>query len=106
MVWPLAQKSSIFTALLFCLYIIFAQVAILNIIAGIFIDQALGTVAKEYERQFKRAFRTIYREELKRTDGMTLEEFEAKIDLPALQKAFRKVDINPLLAIVSFQVLD
>lgn len=79
----------------------------MNIVTGIFVDQALVNAAKEKENYFVLKFRQMLSAGAKDSRGkITLERFADKVAEPEVQEHLRRVGINPLTAPISFQLLD
>merc|ERR1719440_609715 len=106
MIWPLAQNTHIFVAILFLLFILFTFLAVLNLITGTFVDQALHNAAKEKERYFLSKTKLILSKDNELFPNISSQEFEARLEDPELQKELRRVGINPLTAPIAFQLLD
>merc|ERR1719253_376605 len=56
--------------LMFCSYIAFALLAMLNVVTGIFVESALKNAAKETEHHFQDQVRAIYAQTDTNGDGM------------------------------------
>jgi hypothetical protein len=92
---------------MFCMYIAFALLAMLNVVTGIFVESALKNAAKETERTFVDQVRAIYALSDVNHDGMiSREEFDIEICDPEFQDYMKSIGIEPKEAKLLFDFLD
>jgi len=101
---PLMRDISPLMGVVFSFYIMGVVFALMNVIAGVFVDQAIRTA-----QQDKDHYMTSHMGDLFFNSGcnvVTWEEFKTKINAPDMQDYFRSINLNPAEARGLFDLLD
>merc|ERR1719265_2218167 len=90
----LRKSISPVMTLLFCCYVAFTQLALLNVITGVFVESALESNAEEKDANM--VARLIdFLENGDNPGTISLAEFESRLDDPILRLYFKSVDLDP-----------
>eukprot|EP00746_Dinoflagellata_sp_MGD_P026909 gnl/MRDRNA2_/MRDRNA2_163420_c0_seq1.p1 gnl/MRDRNA2_/MRDRNA2_163420_c0~~gnl/MRDRNA2_/MRDRNA2_163420_c0_seq1.p1 ORF type:complete len:489 (+),score=99.30 gnl/MRDRNA2_/MRDRNA2_163420_c0_seq1:58-1467(+) len=116
---PLVESSSLpfMHALVFAAYIIFTSVALLNVVTGVFVDNAMKATAEDKEMVIHDQLKTQHSavNDVKRlfeeTDGngsgeVSWEEFEQHLENPKVQAYFSSLELDASEARGLFKLLD
>lgn len=104
---PLAQKISMGVVPVFCLYIVFATMALMNVVTGVFVESAMDSANKDKESYMVQTARELFKgADPKRTGVITLTEFERQLRTPELKEHLKALGINAMSARGLFKALD
>jgi len=108
---PLREKISLFTALVFLVYIAFSMLAMLNVVTGVFVESVMKSTVKDRNlfmiSNARELFASIERDD--NSDGpvaMTWGVFQSKMHSPQMQEFFKAIDVDPCEAKGLFHLLD
>jgi len=91
----------------FILYVAFNQIAMLNVISGVFLETAMEIAREEKEIYVIRNARLVFTAADHNSTGtVTWADFERALDHPHMQSFFDAVDIRPSEARTLFDLLD
>jgi len=104
---PLLAQNSPLMALLLCLYVSFAVLAMLNVITGVFVDAALKSCTQENRKDLVNTLVELVNN-IQGGGGhpISLEEFREKITSPHVQSYFEELDLTTHEAEALFDLLD
>jgi hypothetical protein len=103
----LAQDSPLM-ALLLCLYVSFAVLAMLNVITGVFVDAALRSCANEDQKDLDNMLREMVAS-INGDDagaGISVEQFRDQLSLPHVQLFFKQLKLTTHEAKALLDLLD
>jgi hypothetical protein len=107
---PLKEQIDIKMGFAFQGYIAFVQYALLNVITGIFVENAVGNAKKDKQDEMAslvRHFLKIVSGEHEGNEGViTYEEYRNHLESPWMQQYFEYIDVDPSDAEFLFQLLD
>jgi len=103
----LSDQTGEWAVLPFIFYVVFYQVAVLNVISGVFLDKAMEIAKAEKDiyivRNARRIFMAVDRS---KAGTITWDNFQSALAHPRMQKFFEAVDIRPTEARTLFELLD
>jgi len=101
---PLMEHVSPYVGIVFCLYISFGVLCMLNVVTGIFVESACNSSAEEKDCNMVSRLQNF----LCKTDSgvLTWEDFEARLYDPEIQLYFKTVDLDVSEAQGLFRLLD
>jgi len=104
---PLGSIHVVLT-LLFCLYMAFAVLAMMNVVTGVFVDSAVQSSIKDQERDLATRLREFYRKtDIDGSGRITWDEFEHTLkQKDAAEYFFQNIGINIVEAKSLFELLD
>jgi len=103
----LGEQAGEWAVLPFIFYVVFYQVAVLNVISGVFLDKAMEIAKAEKDIYIVRNARLVFSAvDTGRTGTITWEHFKSALAHPRMQKFFEAVDIRPTEARTLFELLD
>jgi hypothetical protein len=116
---PLMDSVGHWIVPLFCLYISFSVLALLNVITGFFVQSSLDNAKKDNDtfmignvrEAFKKAVandnpNNQRQREINSSASMTWEDFEAQLRQPNMQAYFKAIDVDPSEARGLFRLID
>jgi voltage-gated sodium channel len=95
---------SIMLTPLFCLYVAFFVLAIMNVVTGVFVESALKSAKDDKERTMVNHMQELFNAQC--DSSLTWEDFIGMIDNPILVNYFQTIDVDPNEAGVVFKLLD
>lgn len=104
---PLARNIHVLLAPLFCLYIAFTLLALMNVVTGVFVENAIDSANRDKERYLVQTARELF--ERADPDGagvITWSEFERQLARPALQEYLKGMGVDTVSAKGLFKILD
>jgi len=104
---PLTHEMSTVYGLVFAFYIIFACLAMMNVMTGVFVEAALQISKRDDEIYMVNHMKQL----LKVTDiddsgEVSWEEFEAQLDNPDMMEYFKCIEVDPSEGRNIFNILD
>eukprot|EP00929_Paragymnodinium_shiwhaense_P026826 TRINITY_DN1586_c0_g1_i1.p1 TRINITY_DN1586_c0_g1~~TRINITY_DN1586_c0_g1_i1.p1 ORF type:complete len:731 (-),score=114.70 TRINITY_DN1586_c0_g1_i1:429-2621(-) len=104
---PLTHEMSTVYGLVFAFYIIFAVLAMMNVMTGVFVEAALAISKRDEEVYMVNHMKQL----LKITDvddsgEVSWEEFQAQLDNPDMLEYFKCIDVDPSEGQNLFNILD
>jgi len=105
---PLMTHVSVWLAPVFCVYISFTVLAMLNVVTAIFVESVLERTKKDRDLLLISNVRSLFRG----VDGgicggmMTWNTFLSKLDTPEMLEFFEAIDVDPSEAPCIFRLLD
>eukprot|EP00747_Dinoflagellata_sp_TGD_P186494 gnl/TRDRNA2_/TRDRNA2_43537_c0_seq1.p1 gnl/TRDRNA2_/TRDRNA2_43537_c0~~gnl/TRDRNA2_/TRDRNA2_43537_c0_seq1.p1 ORF type:complete len:637 (-),score=144.65 gnl/TRDRNA2_/TRDRNA2_43537_c0_seq1:87-1997(-) len=107
LVFPLIQHISPVVGIIFCLYIAFTMLAMMNVITGIFVESALENAQNEKDAEFQNTAGLLFdRSDENHNDHVSWEEFVKTMDDPDFQVYLEKLNIDSRDAKLLFHLLD
>lgn len=104
---PLTSEISPFMAILFCCYIAFASLVMLNLVTGVFVDSAQRIIKRDKEEEQHGIARSIFKSTDESDDGLIQwAEFQQHLDNPKMEEFFKAIDISMCEARGLFHLLD
>lgn len=104
---PLAEHISALLAPLFCLYVAFAILALMNVVTGVFVENAIDSANRDKERYLVQTVRELFEKaDLSREGVISWKEFESQLSNPELQTLFSGLGIDQVSARGLFKLLD
>lgn len=104
---PLRMEIHWGLALIFCVYITFCVLAMMNVVTGVFVDSALNSATKDKEVYMVNSVRTMFRRLDIDLDGeLTWEQFETALAEAEMREYFRQIDVDISEARGIFDLLD
>jgi hypothetical protein len=110
---PLSDGISPLLALVFCMYIAFVVLAMLNIVTGVFVHSAMSDEKESTDIFMKQNICQLFGAgpDDNGNDGVSnqalrLEDFESKLDDKIMLEYFRAIDVDPSEAKGVFELLD
>ncbi|CAE8589119.1 unnamed protein product [Polarella glacialis] len=103
---PLADKQP-FMAIVFCFYIAFAVLAMLNVITGVFVESAMSSSREEDNIDMVNRLRELVENmDVGKSGRMTWEQFESQLSNPMMEAYFKSLDLSLSEAHSLFTLLD
>eukprot|EP00929_Paragymnodinium_shiwhaense_P026829 TRINITY_DN1586_c0_g3_i1.p1 TRINITY_DN1586_c0_g3~~TRINITY_DN1586_c0_g3_i1.p1 ORF type:complete len:746 (-),score=139.57 TRINITY_DN1586_c0_g3_i1:183-2420(-) len=104
---PLTHEMSTAYGLVFAFYIVFAVLAMMNVMTGVFVEAALAISKRDEEVYMVNHMKQL----LKVTDvddsgEVSWEEFQAQLDNPDMLEYFKCIDVDPSEGQSLFNILD
>jgi len=104
---PLAVQVSPWIAVIFCLYIAFAVLAMLNVVTGVVVESSILSAKADKDFFMINNVRELF----KSADGrvsteMTWDTFMSQLDRPEMRAYFKAMDLDPSEARGLFRLLD
>merc|ERR1711972_258170 len=104
---PLMKTISPAMAVVFCLYIVFTTLALMNIVTGVFVETALNRAREDREVYMINHLRDLFRTLDENSNGVvSWDELRANLNNPKLVPIFKELDIDPSEAKGLFKLLD
>jgi len=104
---PLIQHISVFLAPLFCLYIAFAILALMNVVTGVFVENAIDSANRDKERYLVQTVRELFEKaDLDHSGVISWVEFESQLLNPELKTLLQALGIDQVSAKGLFKLLD
>jgi voltage-gated sodium channel len=104
---PLMDELHWAMALVFCAYITFCVLAIMNVVTGVFVDSALKSAKNDRDIYLINTVRTMFRHMgLDLVSELTWSQFESALDSREMVEYFKAIDIDISEAEGIFQLLD
>lgn len=106
MVIPLMEHVGRPLAFLFCSYIAFTTLAMLNVITGVFVDAALKSAKEDQDNFLTHSVRDLIRGDDGDLESMTSQRFEDLLEDNRLQQYFKAIDVATTEAKGIFKLID
>jgi hypothetical protein len=107
MLRPLVRDVHPLMAIPFAMYIGFTLLAMMNVITGIFVDQALDTAKSSKDMDLRSHMRILFLQTDKDSSGvLSWEEFDSKLEDADMVRCFKMLDIDNSEAKGLFTLLD
>jgi hypothetical protein len=104
---PLIRDISPWLGFIYCLYIAFTVICLLNVITGVFLNSAMQTAEDDKSRRMIEQIRTMFvAGDADGSGQMNIEEFETHLDDPDMQLYLRAIGLIPDEAAELFYLLD
>lgn len=104
---PLSEEISPFMSVLFCLYIMFAVLCMMNVVTGIFVESALCTARADKDAELRRQIEQLFlRTDENKSGTISLRVFTSALQNPQVSKVLHAIDIDPSEAKGLFALLD
>lgn len=102
----LKDDSFVLNATIFCFYIAFATLVMLNLVTGFFVEGAQRIVKEEVDADVLRIARKLFRGPEEQGTVLTWEEFVANVEDQQMDKLFKATDLTRKDALTVFRLLD
>lgn len=102
---PLMEDISPMLGILFCLYVSFCLLAVLNVVTGVFVDKATRMAQEEKEETLVTTIGNLFYHGTE-DDCITWKEFSSKLSRPEMQEYFKDLNVDVSEAKGLFQLLD
>eukprot|EP00931_Biecheleriopsis_adriatica_P064309 TRINITY_DN39108_c0_g1_i1.p1 TRINITY_DN39108_c0_g1~~TRINITY_DN39108_c0_g1_i1.p1 ORF type:complete len:556 (+),score=100.91 TRINITY_DN39108_c0_g1_i1:43-1710(+) len=107
LVQPLATFVSPWASLLLIGYILFAIIAVMNVVTGLFVESAIERAQEVRQATLVSHVRSVFEAcDLDTSGSISIGEFESHVTAPAVQEYFKAMDIAPTEAKCLFEMLD
>jgi len=104
---PLVERTNPVMGFIFCLYIAFAVLAMLNVITGVFVGSALSKAKEEDNIDLVHSLReAVESMKVENTHMLSWEKVESQLQSPSMQFVFQSIDLDPSEASSLFRLLD
>jgi voltage-gated sodium channel len=104
---PLVKHVHLLLAPLFCLYIAFALLALMNVVTGVFVESAIDSANRDKEKYLVQIARDLFEKaDPHQTGVITWSEFERQLEKPELQQYFKGLGVDAVSARSLFRILD
>merc|ERR1711879_809541 len=101
------EHISPIVGILFCLYISFAVLALLNVVTGVFVETAIKSAKRDEDMEMVDRLRQAFVEtDVDGSGIITWDEFEDALDEPGMEKTFQALDLDLSEARSLFKLLD
>merc|ERR1740121_2668803 len=104
---PLIEEVSLVVAMVFCVYIAFTVLAMLNVVSGVFVGSVLKSQAADHDMVMVNNARELFmglEGGLQAT--LSWEDFKQKLDDQHMREFFKFIDVDPSDARGLFRLLD
>lgn len=106
-VLPLMDHISVLLAPCFCIYIAFAVLALMNVVTGVFVENAIDSANKDKEKYLVQTAQELFaRADSKGTGAITWLEFQRHLQSPDLKGYFEGLGVDTKCAKGLFKILD
>eukprot|EP00929_Paragymnodinium_shiwhaense_P120578 TRINITY_DN9253_c0_g3_i3.p1 TRINITY_DN9253_c0_g3~~TRINITY_DN9253_c0_g3_i3.p1 ORF type:complete len:564 (+),score=89.89 TRINITY_DN9253_c0_g3_i3:152-1843(+) len=92
--------------MLFCLYIAFCLIAVMNVVTGVFVDKALRSACDTEQKTLGKHVASIFFDNENANQQISWEDFEAKLTNEDLEEYFKAIDVDSCEAKNLFELLD
>lgn len=103
---PLMTHISLAMGPIFCLYIAFAVLALMNVVTGVFVENAIESANRDKERYLIETARDLFHTALSSTGVISWVEFEKQLESPELQGYLQGLGVDAASARGLFEILD
>jgi hypothetical protein len=104
---PLKYEIHWVLALLFCVYITFCILAMMNVVTGVFVDSALNSAKNDKDIYMVNSVRSMFRRlDIDLTGELTFEQFRASLGTTEMLEYFRQINVDIMEAQGIFELLD
>jgi len=104
---PLIQDISPWLGFIYCLYIAFTVICLLNVITGVFLNSAMQTAEDDKNRRMLNQIRDMFiAGDADGSGQLNISEFEAHLDNPDMRLYLRTIGLIPDEAAELFYLLD
>mmetsp|Transcript_83025 Transcript_83025/g.256690 ORF Transcript_83025/g.256690 Transcript_83025/m.256690 type:complete len:781 (+) Transcript_83025:55-2397(+) len=104
---PLLAGVSPWVAMIFLGYVIFATVAMMNVVTGVFLEHAMRYAERDQDLYLARNILSIFGQNDLNADGeISMSVWEAKLGEPDMQALFRALNVDPSDATTLFKLID
>jgi len=104
---PLIEHIGAEIGVLYALYIMFTTFAILNVVAGVFIQHVIESAASEREMNTMRHVKHLFSHvDVDHSNQISWQEFEEQLDTRAVREFFKTIDVDIGNARDLFELLD
>merc|ERR1712232_1087228 len=104
---PLVEKISPLQGVVFCAYVAFTVLALMNVVTGVFVQGALEAAKKDESEFMWMNLRQMFNDADADDDGkLSSDEFQLALARADMQEYLKTIDVNPDEAETLFKVLD
>jgi len=104
---PLVKETGLFPGIMFCTYIAFVVLAMMNVVTGIFVEEVIVKAHWDQDVGVARSVVNLFKKsELTEKGNITWETFNKKMECDELQQLFSSVGVDPSDAEGVFGLLD
>lgn len=106
---PLATDISPCYGVLFCLYVAFCVLAMMNVVTGVFVQKAIQGGQEDKDNYLANHISELFfrdKEGCNVSDQITWEEFESRLGVPDMQDYFKEMNVDVSEARGLFRLLD
>jgi voltage-gated sodium channel len=104
---PLIETVGVVVGLLFCIYILFTVLAMLNVVTGVFIDSVMSNATKAKEQAtISHVQHLFHRLDMQHQGEITWDMFETCLQEKEMQEFFKTIDVDIEQAKSLFELLD
>jgi hypothetical protein len=103
---PLQDNISPWLAIPVCAYVAFALLAVLNIITGVFVENAMKSAKKDDDTYLLTLSRQLFLDICNEEGEITWETFQDQLSNPSLQNYFKAIDLSIEEADFLFTLID
>eukprot|EP00929_Paragymnodinium_shiwhaense_P035851 TRINITY_DN19306_c0_g3_i1.p1 TRINITY_DN19306_c0_g3~~TRINITY_DN19306_c0_g3_i1.p1 ORF type:complete len:554 (+),score=110.49 TRINITY_DN19306_c0_g3_i1:191-1852(+) len=104
-VQPLVTDIHPLVGVAFCIYVAIALFAMMNLLTGVFVDQAMRVVREDKDTVLAKRIADLFLDG-DTPDELRWEDFEAKVDCKAMQEYFKQINVEASEARHLFDLLD
>merc|ERR1712050_800627 len=104
--WPLRQCFGDIMIFPFIIYVAFAELAILNVVTGVFVDHVLVGAQRDQDLFLINNVRELFQKIGGVRMEMNWQMFEGLLDTPQMKEAFKAINVDPSEARGLFKLLD
>lgn len=106
-VTPLVRHISLALAPLFCLYIAFTMIALMNVVTGVFVENAIECANRDKENYLVHTVRELFEKaDTESTGAVTWTEFQCLLARPEMQSYLKAIGVDVVSARGLFEILD
>eukprot|EP00929_Paragymnodinium_shiwhaense_P003584 TRINITY_DN10417_c0_g1_i1.p1 TRINITY_DN10417_c0_g1~~TRINITY_DN10417_c0_g1_i1.p1 ORF type:complete len:645 (-),score=116.32 TRINITY_DN10417_c0_g1_i1:346-2280(-) len=102
----LINRISPWAGVLYCLYVAFCLVALMNVITGVFVDKALHLAQAEADSRLVRRVNHLFSEATAKYGQIEWDMFQELIESETMMEYFKAINIDPSEARGLFDLLD
>eukprot|EP00929_Paragymnodinium_shiwhaense_P008112 TRINITY_DN112044_c0_g1_i1.p1 TRINITY_DN112044_c0_g1~~TRINITY_DN112044_c0_g1_i1.p1 ORF type:complete len:598 (-),score=105.92 TRINITY_DN112044_c0_g1_i1:154-1947(-) len=102
---PLVEDIHPIMGVAFCIYVAIALFAMMNLLTGVFVDQAMRVVREDKDTVLARRIADLFLDD-DAPEELTWEDFEKKVSARAMQEYFRQINVEASEARHLFELLD
>jgi len=104
---PLIHHIGIFMAPVFCFFIAFSLLALMNVVTGVFVENAIDSVNRDKEKHLVETARELFEQaDPDGTGVLTWEQFGRHLQHPTMRGYFKGLGVNSGSARALFKMLD
>lgn len=105
-IWPLILDVDPVLGVWYCWYVAFSYLAIMNLMTGVFVDEAMRVVREDKDGVLAKRIAELFMKGTESQSSVTWEAFHAKLETKPMQDFFKQINVDKDDARSLFDLLD